>query len=212
VQQEFGVQLPPLTKYYLYPDTATMSRLTHGACGANPDNVGCTNPLASPPTIQTSVWPTYHEPIHVYQLSFQPRPTGNSYYSAPLFIAEGMAVALEDRNADVRVSDYCSSIAYIPLDACARVGIRSTKPSTLLSDKGFSRSDLGDAYALAGSFVKYVVLKYGYKKFGKFYYKLAAQPKDRLRDYNVATAAIYHTSMLALLAAWQRDLCAQRCG
>ncbi len=212
IEKKFKVRLPRTAYYYLYPNTGTMDRLTHGACGSQSENVGCTNPYANPPTIQTSVWPTYHEPVHVYQLSFEPRPVGNTYSTAPLFIAEGMAVALEDREADPNLSDYCSDLAYIPLDACARAGIRQTVPLRLLSDAGFSRSNLGNAYALAGSFVKYLILKYGYVPFGKFYYKLAAQPKDRLQDYDVAAQAVYHSSMPALLSQWQRTLCSAGCG
>jgi hypothetical protein len=211
VQRLFEVRLPPVAKYYLYPDTATMARLTQKACGAESANVGCTDPFSNPPTIQTSLWPTYHEPIHVYQVAFQPRPKGSTDYVAPLFIAEGMAVALEDRTADPRLSDYCSSLVYIPLDACARVGMSETSPLILLDDAGFKRSDLGNAYALAGSFVKYLILKYGYVRFGHFYYTLAAQPSDTVKDYDTATHAVYGTTIDAMLTAWQRALCSSGC-
>jgi hypothetical protein len=210
-QQEFGVKLPARASYYLYPQTSLMARLTGNTCGASADNVGCTDPYTRPPSIQTSLWPTYHEPIHVYQLAFEPPPQGNSVLVAPLFIAEGMAVALEDRQADPRFSDYCSTLVYIPLDACARVGMRQTQPIDLLSDRGFSRADAGNAYALAGSFVKYLILKYGYHSFAKFYYELAAQPSDSIKDYNVAIYHVYHTSVTLILKAWQRELCESGC-
>jgi hypothetical protein len=210
-QREFGVKLPAQASYYLYPQTSLMARLTGDACGANLDNVGCADPYTRPPSIQTSLWPTYHEPIHVYQLAFEPPPTRASVLVAPLFIAEGMAVALEDRQADPRLSDYCSTLVYIPLDTCAQVAIGQTRPTDLLTDHGFKRSDPGNAYALGGSFVKYLILKYGYRPFAKFYYRLAAQPSDSLKDYNVATYGTYHTSATHLLQAWQHELCAGRC-
>jgi hypothetical protein len=210
-QQKFGVKLPAGASYYLYPQTSLMARLTGATCGASADNVGCTDPYTRPPAIQTSLWPTYHEPIHVYQLSFEPPPVGNSILVAPLFIAEGMAVALEDRQADPRLSDYCSTLTYIPLDACARVGIGQTRAADLLTDHGFNNADPGNAYALGGSFVKYLILKYGYHPFAKFYHTLAAQPSDSVKDYNVATYGVYHTSVTLILKAWQRALCASGC-
>lgn len=211
VEREFGVKLPARASYYLYPETSLMAQLTGNACGASSDNVGCTDPYTRPPSIHTSVWPTYHEPIHVYQLAFEPPPTRSTVLVAPLFIAEGMAVALEDRQADPRLSDYCSTIVYVPLDACARLAVGQTRPADLMTDRGFSHSDAGNAYALGGSFVKYLMVKYGYRPFARFYYKLAAQPSDSLTDYNVATNAIYHTSMSGLLQAWQHKLCADGC-
>ena len=122
-----------------------------------------------------------------------------------------MAVALEDRQADPRLSDYCSTLIYVPLDACAQVSIGQTRPIDLLDDHGFNRADAGNAYALGGSFVKYLILKYGYRSFAKFYYKLASQPSDTLKDYNVATYAMYHTSITLLLKAWRLELCAHGC-
>jgi hypothetical protein len=211
VEHKFGLQLPSRASYYLYPRTSLMAHLTAKTCGANPDNVGCTNPYTQPPSIQTSVWPTYHEPIHVYELALEPPPTGSGVQVAPLFIAEGTAVALEDRAADPRLSDYCSTLIYIPLDVCARVGVGETRPSDLMRDPGFKHARAGDAYALSGSFVKYLILKYGYRPFGKFYYTLAAQKSDTVHDYNVATYAIYHTSITRLLGAWQHQLCAGGC-
>jgi hypothetical protein len=211
VERKFGVLLPPLASYYLYPQTSLMARLTTRTCGAHPDNVGCTNPYTRPPSIQTSVWPTYHEPIHVYELALEPGVVRTTFLVAPLFIAEGTAVALEDREADPRLSDYCSILVYVPLDVCAQVGIGLTRPLDLLSDRGFKRAEAGNAYALSGSFVKYLILKYGYRPFAKFYYKLAAQPSDSVKDYNVATYSIYHASVTQLLQAWRHEVCAHGC-
>lgn len=211
-EREFGVRLPVQASYYLYPTTSLMAHLTGDTCGANPDNVGCTNPYTQPPLIQTSLWPTYHEPIHVYQLALVPPPSHNSITYAPLFIAEGTAVALEDRWADPRLSDYCSTLIYIPLDACAQVAIQHTHPLNLLTDRAFKHADGGDAYALAGSFVKFLIVEHGSRAFGKFYYKLAAQPSDTLKDYNVAANAVYHASLTRLLSDWERLLCSHGCG
>jgi hypothetical protein len=127
---------------------------------------------------------------------------------APLFIAEGMAVALEDREVDPRLSDYCSELSYVPLDSCAQQSIGDVRPISLLRDGGFKRADPGDAYALGGSFVKYLILKHGYRTFGRFYHALAAQPSDTEHDYNVATQAVYRQSVRQLLASWQATLCA----
>lgn len=211
VAEKFGVRLPSRMSYYLYPSTSLMGDLTGKSCGAKSDNVGCTNPYSQPPSIQTSVWPTYHEPIHVYQLALEPRPSRTSVMVAPLFIAEGTAVALEDRTADPRLSDYCSTLVYVPLDACAQVGIGETSPLDLLRDPGFKRANAGNAYALSGSFVKYLLLKYGFRKFGRFYYTLAAQKSDSVQDYNVATYSLYHTGITHLLQAWRSSLCAHGC-
>jgi hypothetical protein len=129
----------------------------------------------------------------------------------PLFIAEGMAVALEDRELDPRLSDYCSDLSYVPLDSCAQQSIGDVQPISLLRDSGFKKADPGDAYALAGSFVKYLILTYGYHPFGRFYYVLAAQPSDREKDYNIATQSVYHASVRQLLAAWRAQLCTTMC-
>ncbi len=202
-EREFAVvHLAKLTSYYLYPTVALMDRMTHGMCGATADNVGCANPYSVPPSIQAALWPTYHEPIHVYELAFTPPPKGNLHYVAPLFVGEGMAVALEDRNADPRLSDYCSDLAYAPLDACASEALRHVQPMSLLSDKGFHHANPADAYSLGGSFAKYLMLRYGYHRYGHFYYRLAAQPSDRVADYNVASHAVYGAGIQRLIHAW----------
>jgi hypothetical protein len=205
--RKFGVKLPPMTHYYLYPAQWLIPRLTDGVCGSNPDNVGCTLQHLDPPTIHTSEWVSFHEPIHVYQTVMEPHG-----YTAPLFIAEGMAVALEDRSVDPRLSDYCSEVAYVPLDECASYAINNVSPKSLLSDAGFGKADAGYAYSLAGSFVKYLILHYGYRSFAKFYYEIAAQPKDRVVDYEVATHHVFHTSIEHLLSAWTSRLCHGTCG
>ncbi|MBV9280242.1 MAG: hypothetical protein JOZ41_09195 [Chloroflexi bacterium] len=211
--REFGVQLPSLAVYHLYPDTETMNRLTGGACGAIPGETGCTSPYAHPPTIQAVLRATYHEPIHVYELALSPPPPqrGGDVWVAPLFISEGTAVALEDRAADPRLSDYCSDLDYAPLDDCARIAAAHIQPTTVLSDRGFRASDPGFAYSLGGSFVKYLILHYGYRPFGRFYYTLAAQPSDRLSDYDVAARRVYHRPMQSLLTAWRKELCGSAC-
>lgn len=213
--RQFGVKLPPLANYFLYPTSDTMSQLTRHTsqpCGLRPENVGCANPFVNPPTIHTSIWPTYHEPIHIYQLALEPgERRGGMVYVAPLFIAEGMAVALEDRTLDPRLSDYCSNLQYAPLDACARIAIAHAKPVDLLSDTGFGATDPGYAYSLGGSFVKFLILHYGYHPFGRFYYVLAAQPKDRVSDYDVASQTVYHQSIQRLLNAFQTSLCSSGC-
>jgi len=205
--RKFGVRLPPLAAYYLYPTVSIMAHRSGGTCGTEPGNVGCATPFTSPPTIQTILWPTYHEPIHVYERALEPRPTAHEIWYAPLFIAEGTAVALEDRQVDPRLSDYCSlNLAYVPLDSCARLYLGSTHPLSLLPDRGFRRARPGAAYALSGSFVKYLILHYGYHRFGRFYYRLSAQPSDNEKDYDAATLKIYGRSIRALLAAWERQL------
>lgn len=210
--RKFGVKVAKRIDFYWYPKQYMMAPLTSDACGSSPDLVGCALPDLSTPIIHTSEWPTYHEPIHVYQRAIEPAVGPHQLeYVAPLFIAEGMAVALEDREVDPNLSDYCSDLRYIPLDACAREALPGISPVSLLADKGFERAQAGDAYLLAGSFVKYLVLKYGYRPFGRFYYLLAAQPLDRVRDYNVATKRVFHASITALLGAWQRQLCAGSC-
>ena len=205
--KEFGIKLPPVADYYLYPEQSMIAKLTNGTCGSNPDNVGCALQEARPPIIDASEWVSYHEPIHIYQTAMEPKG-----FTDPLFIAEGMAVALEDREADPRLSDYCSELAYVPLDDCAEYAITGTKPLDLLSDAGFDGADPGYAYSLGGSFVKYLILHYGYRPFGRFYYVLAAQPKDRVHDYNVAAHRVFHTSIQNLLHAWQVQLCKAGCG
>lgn len=201
-EREFGVHLADRTAYYLYPTVALMDRMTHGSCGASADNVGCTNPYTTPPTIQAALWPTFHEPIHVYELAFTPLAKGDMHYVAPLFVGEGMAVALEDRNADPRLSDYCSDLAYAPLDACASEALPHVQPMSLLSDKGFHHANPFYAYSLGGSFAKYLMLKYGYHRYGRFYYRLAAQPSDTVADYNVASRFVYRAGIQQLIHAW----------
>lgn len=209
--QRFRVQLPSLAAVYLYPSQSLMGALTHGACGASAGEVGCTDPFSSPPTVHETIQAFYHEPIHIYQRSIEPRPVGDTDYVSPLFIAEGTAVALEDRQLDPRLSDYCSSLDYAPLDTCARQAVSDVNPMSLLSDKGFQHADPGDAYALGGSFVKYLMLQHGDYRFGRFYFVLAAQPKDRVIDYDVAARRIYGRSINALIAAWRSALCAHGC-
>lgn len=201
-EREFGVPLPRLTAYYLYPSVRLMNRMTHGMCGSTADNVGCTDPYTKPPSIQAAIWPSYHEPIHVYELAFTPPARGHEVYVAPLFIGEGMAAALEDRDANPRLSDYCSNLQYAPLDICARFALQAVQPLSLLVDRGFHHADPSDAYSLGGSFVKYLILRYGYHRFGKFYYRLAAQPSDTVADYNVASRSAYGTDIRHLLGAW----------
>jgi hypothetical protein len=205
--RKFGLTLPPRIDYYLYPNQRLIARLTDGTCGSNPDNVGCTLQFEVPPTIHASEWVSFHEPIHAYQTVMEPKG-----YTAPLFISEGMAVALEDRNVDPRQSDYCSEVAYVPLDECAQYAVMSVRPIDLLSDAGFNHADAGYAYSLGGSFVKYLILHYGDRPFAKFYYALAAQPKDRVQDYDVAAHRVFHTGIQALLHSWQVALCRTGCG
>lgn len=211
--REFHRQVPGVATYHLYPDQGTMNRLTRGTCGRKPGNVGCTDPYSNPPSIQASIWPSFHEPIHVYQRAFEPPPgRGDLVYVAPLFIGEGMAVALEDEEANPRLSDYCSSeLRYVPLDSCAVQAFSDVNAVSLLSDTGFGRADPGDAYSLGGSFVKYLMLRFGFTAFGKFYYTLAAQPKDRIADYDVASGSVFHFHIQRLLADWKRSLCHSTC-
>jgi hypothetical protein len=204
--RRFRVKLPPTATYYLYPNVSLMKAMTHGACGGTPGEIGCTSPYVHPPVIQDVIQATFHEPIHVFELALEPKR-----YEDPLFIAEGTAVALEDRELDPRLSDYCSVLAYAPLDDCARVAVTEVDPLKLLTDQGFRSSDAGAAYSLGGSFVKYLILKYGYYRFGRFYYKLAAQPKDRILDYNVAAHAIFRQSIQKLLGSWKQTLCRAGC-
>jgi hypothetical protein len=206
-ERKFGVTVPTHIDYYLYPEQSLIGKLTDGTCGSNPDNVGCALQYANPPTIHTSEWVSYHEPIHVYQTALEPKG-----YAAPLFISEGMAVALEDREVDPRKSDYCSEVAYVPLDECAQYAITQTKPIKLLSDAGFDEADAGYAYSLGGSFVKYLILSRSYRTFGTFYYDLAAQPGDTVRDYDVAAQRAYHIGIRSLLHDWQISLCRSGCG
>jgi hypothetical protein len=189
-----------------------MVSLSGDACGASTEYVGCALPFEHPPLIHTIEWPSYHEPVHVYERALEPpvQPNGEGLVS-PLFIAEGTAVALEDKQLDPRLSDYCSDLTYIPLDSCAEQVVNRTNPLNALSDKGFAKGNLGDEYLEAGSFVKYLILRYGYKRFGTFYYKLAAQPKDTQHDYDVATHAVFHLGIRVLLTQWRTALCRSGC-
>ena len=207
----FKVRLPAMATYYLYPSQAEMRRLTGGGCGARPGEIGCTSPFSNPPTIQATLQATYHEPIHVYELALLPSPSHGFVYLEPLFIAEGTAVALEDRELDPRLSDYCSNLDYAPLDECAREAVRDVDPVTLLSDRGFKHADAGEAYALGGSFVKYLILHGGYPRFGRFYHALAAQPNDSAADYDVASRSVYGKPIRTLLSEWKSDLCRSGC-
>lgn len=209
--QRFKVRLPPLAYLYLYPSRAEMRRLTRGACGGQPGEIGCTSPYTDPPTIQTTLPAIYHEPIHVYELGLVPPPSGQYDFLAPLFIGEGTAVALKDRKLDPRLSDYCSDLDYAPLDECARNAVRDVDPVTILSDRGFNHADAGDAYALGGSFVKYLILHGGYPRFGQFYYHLAGRPSDTPGDYDAAAQAVYRKPIRTLLGDWKRDLCRAGC-
>jgi hypothetical protein len=210
--RKFAVKLRPLAAFYLYPTQSLMGRFTGGTCGARPGEVGCTLPYTNPPSIHATLVAAYHEPIHIYELSLEPPPLSNgNAYVAPLFIGEGTAVALQERGVDPQRSDYCSDLVFRPLDDCARIAMAQVRPLKLLSDSGFKRVDPGNAYALGGSFVKYLILRYGYHAFGRFYFKLAAQPKDRILDYNVAARAVYHQPIAQLLRAWTAVLCRSRC-
>jgi hypothetical protein len=153
----------------------------------------------------------YHEPSHVYERSISPPNKGHEIYYAPLFLGEGMAVALEDPQLDPHLSDYCSDLDYAPLDDCARTAMAEVNPMSILSDRGFNHANAGDAYALGGSFVKYLILRGGYYRFGRFYYVVAAQPKDRVQDYNVAARQVYGQSIQNLISAWRRSLCPHGC-
>lgn len=211
----FAVHVAANIRYYLYPQQSLMRRFTihtRGACGIQPENIGCADPYTVPPTIHASVWPTFHEPIHMFELALEPRPlNAREVLVAPNLIAEGTAVALEDRQADPRLSDYCSDLAYAPLDACARVALRHVNPASLLTDRGFAAAHAGFAYALGGSLVKYLILHHGYHAFAHFYYVLAAQPTDKPAAYDVAARRIYRLSMNALLRSWTRGVCGGRC-
>jgi hypothetical protein len=213
--RRFGVRVPALANFYLFPDEATMSRLTQGRCGRQPGEVGCTLPFARPPTIFATMQALYHEPIHVYEVGMTPPPIwhGNQVttYYAPLFIGEGTAVALEDRSVSATLSDYCSDLRYLPLDFCARIALRHVNPVNILSDAGFGKVDPNFTYPLSGAFVKYLLVHYGYRPFAKFYYRFAAQPSDKLADYDVAAKAVYHTTMRVLVRQWTQTLCAGGC-
>lgn len=211
-ERKFGVRVASLIAYYLYPNRSSMAGMSRGACGSTAEFVGCALPYAHPPLIHTIEWPSYHEPIHIFELSLEPPIEKNgTVFMAPLFIAEGTAVALEDRQLDPRYSDYCSDLTYIPLDSCAQQVAYSTSPLNALSDASFLRGDLGSEYLVAGSFVKFLILHYGYKQFGKFYYTLAAQPKDQFRDYNTAAQIVYHTGIRSLVSRWTAALCGSGC-
>jgi hypothetical protein len=212
---KFGVNVPRIAVIYLFPDEATMGRLTQGQCGRQAGEVGCTLPFAQPPTIFATMQALYHEPIHVFEVGMTPHQVqrGNHVitYYAPLFIGEGTAVALEDRSADPSLSDYCSDLRYLPLDVCARIAINHMNPLNILSDKGFGKVNPDYTYSLSGSFVKYLLLHYGYRPFAKFYYRFAAQPGDSMADYDVAARSVYHTSVRVLLRRWTDTLCAGGC-
>jgi hypothetical protein len=210
-ERKFGVKVATRIAYYLYPTQPMMAGMDGGACGTSSEYVGCALPYARPPLIHTIEWPSYHEPVHVYEVALEPPVRNGTGYYEPLFIAEGTAVALEDRQFDPRLSDYCSDLVYIPLDECARQAVGQTSPLNALSDKGFQKGNLDDEYLEAGSFVKYLILHYGFRRFGKFYYTLAAQPKDTLHDYDVAARTVYHTDTRALLRAWRAALCRSGC-
>lgn len=207
----FRVRLAPIAAVYLYPSQPLMRTLTHGACGRSSNEIGCTDPFDSPPAIQTTMGAFYHEPIHVYERSISPPNKGREVYYAPLFIGEGTAVALEDRQLDPRLSDYCSDLDYAPLDDCARIAVADVNPMSVLSDTGFNRANPGDGYALGGSFVKFLILRGGYYRFGRFYDVLAAQPKDRVQDYDVAARQVYGQNIQGLISAWRRSLCSRGC-
>jgi hypothetical protein len=211
-ERKFRVKVASSIAYYLYPSRSMMADMSRGACGTTAEFVGCALPYGHPPLIHTIEWPSYHEPIHVYELALEPpiRKNGEVFLE-PLFIAEGTAVALEDRQLDPRISDYCSDLTYIPLDSCAQQVESSTSPLSALSDRNFLHGDLGSEYLVAGSFVKYLILHYGYGRFGKFYYTLAAQPKDTFRDYDAAAHIVYHTGIRSLVSHWSAALCSSGC-
>lgn len=207
VARKFGVTLPPMAALYLYPTLTQMRALSNGSCGTGGE-IGCTAPYTHPPTIQALRQALFHEPIHVYQLSFVPPPRNSqNVWVAPLFIAEGMAVALQDPQADPRLSDYCSQVGYRPLDDCARVAVHHIHPLNVLADAGFRRADPSYVYSLGGSFVKYLLLHHGYHTFRRFYYVLAGRPSDKLADYNAAAHAAYGQDIVPLLRAWTASLC-----
>lgn len=205
--RKFALRPPEVTRYYYYPRQNMIRAATRGACGATAVLVGCALPARGSPEIHTSEWPSYHEPVHIFQMAMEP-----SGYEAPMFIAEGMAVALENRELDPRRSDYCSDLAYVPLDRCAARAAPGVNPGTLLTDRGFSRGDPSISYLLSGSFVKYLILTGGYRRFGRFYYVLAAQPSDRRRDYDVAARRVYGVAMSVLLRRWREALCGECSG
>jgi hypothetical protein len=213
--KKFRVTLPPRAYLYLYPDPASMQALTRRSpepCGVRPEEIGCTYAYVRPPTIHALVEAIFHEAIHVFQLSLvPPSHIRGSVYVAPLFVGEGMAVALQDPEVDPRLSDYCSELRYVPLDTCARSALRRVNPMTILSDRGFKASNPVDAYALGGSFAKYLILRYGYVRYGRFYYRLAGRPSDTLRDYDAASSAVYGKRIRALVAAWRTSLCGTGC-
>lgn len=210
VARKFHVTLPPSAALYLFPNDPAMKALTIGPneCG-NGGEIGCTSPFTHPPTIEALRPAVFHEAIHVYQLAFVPPSPdgGRTVFVAPLFIAEGMAVALQDPEVDPSLSDYCSDLAFRPLDFCARVSVHRVHAVAILSDKGFKTVQPSDAYAMGGSFVSYLIRRHGYLSFKTFYYTLAHQPSDRLIDYNLAARAAYGTGIMPLLQAWVHSLC-----
>jgi hypothetical protein len=213
LQQKFHVVARRVAPMYVYPDQATMSRLTGGGCGRAPGEIGCTAANSGIPVVQTLIQAVLHEAVHVFEGALVPPPPDREHvYVAPRFIAEGMAAALQNKEADPRLSDYCSPrLVFVPLQKCAKIALYDTRPSNLLTDKGFARADPSDAYALGASFVAYLIGHGGYVKFGHFYYKLAGQPADRPADYDVAARAVYGVPISNLLQHWTGSLCPSGC-
>lgn len=208
---KFGVSVAKMADVYLYTDRQSMQRNTGNQCGTRAGETGCTRPYATPPRIQELVRAAFHEPIHVYELAFLPKRTRKFVYVAPLFIGEGTAVALENRHLDPRLSDYCSDLSYAPLDDCARLALGNIDPVKVLTDSGFRHADAGYAYALGGSFVKYLLLNFGFKPFARFYHALAARPGDSLADYDAAARTTYARSITELMNHWRTFLCRTGC-
>lgn len=209
VARKFRVTLPATANVYLFPNLQTMQALTRGTCGKGGE-IGCTSPFTRPPSIETLRAAIFHEAIHVYQLAFVPPSPdrGRTVFVAPLFIAEGMAVALQNAQVNPSLSDYCALLAYRPLSFCARQSLQRVHPTTILADRGFLRALPSDAYAEGGAFVSYLIQAHGFLAFKKFYYVLAGQPQDRMSDYNVAARAAYGRDMSSLVRAWLHTLCA----
>jgi hypothetical protein len=81
----------------------------------------------------------------------------------------------------------------------------------ILSDKGFKHVDPGDAYSLGGSFVSFLIERYGYSKFGTFYHALAGRPTDTKHDYDVAGTKAYHNPIAHMIGLWRAALCRHGC-